>query len=85
LEDARGTLKNPMLEKEDLLSLGKRYVAKIEDGLFEPSSLNAKIESEICPKSSGVLGDPEAPGRLDEIVFLIENCGHGDKWPWRVP
>ena len=85
LEDARGTLKNPLLEKEDLLSLGKRYVAKIEDGLLEPSSLNAKIESEICPKSSEVLGDPEAPGRLDEIVFLIENCGHGDKWTWRVP
>jgi hypothetical protein len=85
LEDARGTLSNPQLEKEDILSLGKNYAAKIEDALFEPSSLNLKIESEICPKSSGVFGDPEAPGRLDEIVFLIENCGHGDKWPWRVP
>ena len=85
LEDARGTLSNPQLEKEDILSLGKNYAAKIEDSLFEPSSLNPKIESEICPKSSGVFGDPEAPGRLDEIVFLIENCGHGDKWPWRVP
>jgi phosphatidylserine/phosphatidylglycerophosphate/cardiolipin synthase-like enzyme len=85
LEDARGNLNNPLLEKEDLLSLGKKYVAKIEDSLFEPSSLNTKIESEICPESSSVLGDPQAPGRLDEIVFLIENCGHGDKWPWRVP
>ncbi|MGB5100082.1 MAG: phospholipase D-like domain-containing protein [Methanothrix sp.] len=85
LEDARGTLKNHLLEKEDLLSLGKKFVAKIEDGLLEPSSLNTKIEAEICGKSSGVIGDPEAPGRLDEIVFLIENCGHGDKWPWRVP
>ncbi|MCK9442396.1 MAG: phospholipase D-like domain-containing protein [Methanothrix sp.] len=85
LEDARGTLKNPLLEKEDLLSLSKKYAAKIEDGLLEPSSLNTKIEAEICGKSSGVIGDPEAPGRLDEIVFLIENCGHGDKWPWRVP
>lgn len=85
LEDARGTLNNPLLEEEDLLSLGQKYLAKIEDSLFEPSSLNTKIESEICPKSSGAFGDPEAPGRLDEIVFLIENCGHGDKWPWRVP
>ncbi len=85
LVDARGTLNNPLLEEEDLLSLSKKYLAKIEDSLFEPSSLNTKIESEICTKSSGVFGDPEAPGRLDEIVFLIENCGHGDKWPWRVP
>jgi phosphatidylserine/phosphatidylglycerophosphate/cardiolipin synthase-like enzyme len=85
LEDARGTLNNPLLEKKDLLSLGKKYAAKIEDGLLEPSSLNTKIESEICGKSGGAFGDPEAPGRLDEIVFLIENCGHGDKWPWRAP
>ena len=85
LEDIRNTLKNPELVKEDIWSFGKEYVAKIEDSLFEPSSLNAKIESEICPKSSSAVGDPEAPGRLDEIVFLIENCGHGDEWPWRVP
>lgn len=85
LQDARGTLNNPQLEKEDILSLGKNYVAKIEDSLFEPSSLNTEIESEICPKSNSVSGDPEVPGRLDEIVFLIENCGQGDKWPWRVP
>lgn len=84
LQDARGTLNNPQLEKEDILSLGKNYVAKIEDSLFEPSSLNTKIESEICAKSNSTFGDPEVPGRLDEIVFLIENCGQGDKWPWRV-
>ena len=85
LEEARGALNNPKLEKEDIWSLGKKNVAKMEDSLFEPSSLNTKIESEICPKSSNVSGDPEAPGRLDEIVFLIEKCGHGDKWLWRVP
>jgi len=85
LEEARGTLKNPKLEKEDIWSFVKKDIASIEDSLFEPSSLNPKIESEICPKSSNVLGDPKAPGRLDEIVFLIENCGHGDNWPWRVP
>jgi hypothetical protein len=85
LEEAKGALGNPKLEKEDIWSLGKKDVAKMEDGLFEPSSLNTKIESEICQKSCKVRGDPEAPGRLDEIVFLIENCGHGDKWPWRVP
>ena len=85
LEEARGTLNNPKLEKKDIWSFVKKDVAKIEDSLFEPSSLNTKIESEICPESSDVLGDPKAPGRLDEIVFLIENCGHGDKWPWRVP
>ncbi len=85
LEEARGTLNNPQLEKDDIWALGRKKAAKIEDSLFEPSSLNTKIESEICPKSSGVFGDPEVPGRLDEIVFLIENCGHGDKWPWRVP
>lgn len=85
LEEARGTLNNPQLEKEDIWSFGKNDVEKTEDSLFEPSSLNTKIESEICPKSSSVFGDPEVPGRLDEIVFLIENCGHGDKLPWRVP
>ncbi len=85
LEEARDVLNNPKLEKEDIWSLGRKNVAKMEDSLFEPSSLNTKIESEICPKSCNVSGDPVAPGRLDEIVFLIENCGHGDKWPWRVP
>jgi hypothetical protein len=85
LEEARGTLNNPKLEKEDLWSSVKKDVAKIEDNLFEPSSLNTEIESNTCPESIDVLGDPKAPDRLDEIVFLIENCGHGDKWPWRVP
>ncbi|MDD1758565.1 MAG: phospholipase D-like domain-containing protein [Methanotrichaceae archaeon] len=85
LEEARGALKNPQLVKEDIRSFVKKDIARIEDSLFEPSSLNTKIESEICPESSSISGDPKVPGRLDEIVFLIENCGHGDKWPWRVP
>ncbi len=85
LEEARGALNNPQLEMEDIWSLGKKEIAKFEDDLLEPSSLNTKIESEICPKSCNVPGDPMAPGRLDEIVFLIENCGPGDKWPYRVP
>lgn len=85
LEEARGTLNNPKLEKEDIWSSVKKDVVKIEESLLEPSSLNTKIESNICTESSNVSGDPKAPGRLDEIVFLIENCGHGDKWPWRVP
>lgn len=85
LEEARGTLNNPKLEKEDIWSSVKKDVVNIEESLLEPSSLNTKIESNTCPESSDVSGDPKAPGRLDEIVFLIENCGHGDKWPWRVP
>jgi hypothetical protein len=85
LEEARAILNNPELGEEGIWSIGKKDVTKVEDGLFEPSSLSTKIESEICPKSFNLVGDPEVPGRLDEIVFLIENCGHGDKWPWRVP
>ncbi len=85
LEEARVILNNPELGEEGIWSIGKKDVAKIEDDLFEPSSLSTKIESEICPESFNVVGDPEVPGRLDEIVFLVENCGHGDKWPWRVP
>jgi hypothetical protein len=85
LGEARVILNNPELGEEDIWSFGKKDIAKIKDDLFEPSSLNTKIESEICPESFNVAGDPQVPGRLDEIVFLIENCGHGDKWPWRVP
>ena len=85
MEEARGTLNNPKLENEDIWSFIKKDVAKVEDSLLEPSSLNTKIESNTCPESSDVTGDPKAPGRLDEIVFLIEKCGHGDKWPWRMP
>ena len=51
---------------------------------MDPSSINIKMESEICPDSIIADGDPVAPGRLDQIVFLIENCGQGDNWPYRV-
>jgi len=83
--EARVILNNPELREEDILSLGKNEIARIKDDLFEPSSLDTKIESEICPESFDVAGDPKIPGRLDEIVFLVENCGQGDNWPWRVP
>ena len=74
-----GTLNNPKLEKDDIWSSFKKDVAKIEESLFEPSSLNTKIESNICSESSDVSGDPKASGSLDKIVFLIENGGHRDK------
>ncbi len=60
------------------------YLAKVKDALMDPSSINMKVESEICPDSINADGDPRSPGRLDQIVFLIENCGQGDNWPYRV-
>ncbi|HRD16572.1 MAG TPA: hypothetical protein PK181_07090, partial [Methanothrix soehngenii] len=85
LEEARTALNNPDLQPEDIqwspLSDG---LAKVKDALMDPSSINIKMESEICPDSIIADGDPVAPGRLDQIVFLIENCGQGDNWPYRV-
>ena len=58
LVEARGTLNNPKLEKDDIWSSVKKDVAKIEESLFEPSSLNTKIESNICSESSDISGVP---------------------------
>jgi phosphatidylserine/phosphatidylglycerophosphate/cardiolipin synthase-like enzyme len=54
------------------------------DFLFEPSSIVPPHDANVCqfPEAGG---DPKAPGRLDEITFLLERCHHGDAWPWRRP
>ena len=85
LEEARTVLNNPYLQPEDMQWLPwSDGLAKVKDALMDPSSINMKVESEICPDSINADGDPRSPGRLDEIVFLIENCGQGDNWPYRV-
>jgi phosphatidylserine/phosphatidylglycerophosphate/cardiolipin synthase-like enzyme len=50
--------------------------------LFEPTSIGSDVEKAVC---AGSPGDPGAPGRLDEISYLLERCHKGDDWPYRYP
>jgi len=50
----------------------------------EPTSIGPPVESATC-QSPDCDGDPKAPGRLDEITFLLERCHHQARWPWRQP
>lgn len=52
--------------------------------LFEPTSIGPAVESNSC-QFPGCQGDPKAPGRLDEVTFLLERCYQGTSWPWRQP
>jgi phosphatidylserine/phosphatidylglycerophosphate/cardiolipin synthase-like enzyme len=51
--------------------------------IYEPTSIGPPVESSVCgfPQCPG---DPKAPGRLDEVTFLLERCYSGNSWPWRV-
>lgn len=57
------------------------YTSSLPVSLFEPTSIGPPVESATC--KSGGSGDPKAPGRLDEITFLLERCDEGGTWPWR--
>lgn len=59
------------------------YSSDLPVSLFEPTSIGPPVESGTC--QSGGSGDPKAPGRLDEITFLLERCDDGGTWPWRKP
>jgi hypothetical protein len=48
----------------------------------EPTSIGPLVESGAC-QFPDCAGDPQAPGRLDEITFLLERCHQGTHWPWR--
>jgi len=54
------------------------------DWFFEPTSIASPHDAADCqfPEAHG---DPKAPGRLDEITFLLERCHRGNDWPWRQP
>jgi phosphatidylserine/phosphatidylglycerophosphate/cardiolipin synthase-like enzyme len=52
--------------------------------IYEPTSIGPPVESSVCQFAS-CSGDPKAPGRLDEITFLLERCHEGGNWPWRQP
>jgi phosphatidylserine/phosphatidylglycerophosphate/cardiolipin synthase-like enzyme len=52
--------------------------------LFEPTSIGPAVGRGTCQFSS-CPGDPDAPGRLDEVSFLLERCHEGTSWPWRQP
>jgi phosphatidylserine/phosphatidylglycerophosphate/cardiolipin synthase-like enzyme len=54
------------------------------DWLFEPTSIDPPVDTSVC-QFPQCPGDPRAPGRLDEITFLLERCHDGRSWPWRVP
>ena len=52
------------------------------NGLIEPSSLQLSVESSTSGKTGAP--DPGAPGRLDEIVYLIEGvAGKDSSFPFR--
>jgi hypothetical protein len=52
--------------------------------VFEPTSIGPPVDTSVC-QFPACPGDPKAPGRLDEITFLLERCHDGASWPWRVP
>lgn len=52
------------------------------ESALEPTSIGARVEENVCSSSSSH-GDPKAPGRLDEVTFLLEQCHSGTTWPWR--
>ena len=60
------------------------YSASWPVSLFEPTSIGPAAESNSC-QFPGCQGDPKAPGRLDEVTFLLERCYQGTSWPWRQP
>jgi phosphatidylserine/phosphatidylglycerophosphate/cardiolipin synthase-like enzyme len=52
--------------------------------------LRPPLEQATCTLP-GCTGDPGAPGRLDEVSFLLERCRQdpgtilSSEWPWRIP
>jgi hypothetical protein len=60
------------------------YYSRLPVSLFEPTSIGPAVESSTC-QFPGCTGDPKAPGRLDEVTFLLERCYQGTNWPWRQP
>lgn len=60
------------------------YSSDLPVSLFEPTSIGPPVESATCQFDS-CTGDPKAPGRLDEVTFLLERCHEGSQWPWRQP
>ena len=60
------------------------YSSNLPISLFEPTSIRTDIEGSTC-QFAQCSGDPKAPGRLDEVSFLLERCYQGTAWPWRQP
>jgi hypothetical protein len=48
----------------------------------EPTSIGPPVDTGSC-QFPDCAGDPRAPGRLDQVSFLLERCQHGGDWPWR--
>jgi hypothetical protein len=84
LADARAALNAPSLSANQIILSGQtdsQSVVLPMETLVEPSSLTLDLERST---SSGGPGDPNAPGRLDEIVYLIEGCTDAQhNFPWR--
>ena len=53
-----------------------------QPGPSEPTSIGPPVESGTG-QFPDCAGDPQAPGRLDEIAFVLERCHQGANWPWR--
>jgi phosphatidylserine/phosphatidylglycerophosphate/cardiolipin synthase-like enzyme len=89
LARARATIGNPGLALAEIVFEGQKersLAGGVEAGHVDPSSVRADVETAVCAGSSAK--DPRAPGRLDQIVFLLEGCIDAKKppekrFPWR--
>jgi hypothetical protein len=54
---------------------------KIPESSFEPTSVNGNLET----VGSNTPGSPNAPGRLDQLVWLLERHADNGNFPFRYP
>lgn len=56
----------------------------LPESVFDPTSIGSGVGSGVCDIAT-CRDDPKAPGRLDEVTYLLERCHRGKDWPYRRP